>query len=43
MHDYAEAILTEQPHPAPGEEGLIVMELLDAVYESARTGAPVKL
>lgn len=43
MHDYADAILNEQPHPAPGEEGLIVMELLDAIYESARTGAPVKL
>jgi predicted dehydrogenase len=43
MHDYAEAILAEQPHPAPGEEGLIVMEILDAVYESARTGAPVQL
>jgi len=43
MHDYADAILRDQPHPAPGEEGLIVMELLDAIYESARTGAPVKL
>ncbi len=43
MHDYAQAILSDQPHPAPGEEGLIVMELLDAVYESARSGAPVKL
>lgn len=43
MHDYADAILNDRPHPAPGEEGLIVMELLDAIYESARTGAPVKL
>ncbi len=43
MYDYADAILNEQPHPAPGEEGLIVMELLDAIYESARSGAPVKL
>jgi predicted dehydrogenase len=43
MHDYAEAILNDRPHPAPGEEGLIVMELLDAIYESARSGAPVKL
>lgn len=43
MHDYADAILGDRPHPAPGEEGLIVMELLDAIYESARTGAPVKL
>jgi predicted dehydrogenase len=43
MHDYADAILNDRPHPAPGEEGLIVMELLDAIYESARSGAPVKL
>ena len=43
MHDYAQAILTDTPHPASGEEGLVVMELLDAIYESARTGAPVKL
>jgi predicted dehydrogenase len=43
MHDYAQAILTDTPHPASGEEGLVVMELLDAIYESARTGAPVQL
>ena len=43
MHDYAEAILAGTPHPAPGEEGLRVMEILDAIYESARTGAPVPL
>jgi predicted dehydrogenase len=41
MHDYAAAILGGQPHPAPGEEGLVVMEILDAIYESARRGAPV--
>ncbi len=43
MHDYAQAILTDTPHPASGQEGLVVMELLDAIYESARSGAPVKL
>ena len=43
MHDYAQAILTDTPHPAGGEQGLVVMELLDAIYESARTGAPVQL
>ncbi|HSI56723.1 MAG TPA: Gfo/Idh/MocA family oxidoreductase [Ideonella sp.] len=43
MHDFAEAILTGQPHPAPGEEGLVVMEILDAIYESARSGEPVRL
>jgi predicted dehydrogenase len=43
MHDFAQAILTDTPHPASGEEGLVVMELLDAIYESARSGAPVRL
>jgi len=43
MHDYAQAILSDTPHPAPGEQGLIVMQILDAIYESARTGAPVRI
>ncbi|MEY4751275.1 MAG: hypothetical protein RIQ60_3489 [Pseudomonadota bacterium] len=43
MYEYADAILNERPHPAPGEEGLIVMQLLDAIYASASTGAPVNL
>ncbi len=43
MHDFAEAILTDRPHPAPGEEGLVVMEILDAVYASARLGEPVRI
>ena len=43
MHDYAEAILSERAHSATGEEGLIVMEILDAIYASARSGEPVKI
>jgi predicted dehydrogenase len=43
MFEYADAILQGRPHPAPGEQGLIVMQLLDAIYESARSGAPVSL
>ncbi|WP_394788899.1 Gfo/Idh/MocA family protein [Rhodoferax sp.] len=43
MYDYAEAILTGQPHPADGQQGLVVMELLDALYASARSGAPVQI
>ncbi|GGP20709.1 Gfo/Idh/MocA family protein [Silvimonas iriomotensis] len=43
MYEMAAAILADQPHPAPGEEGLIVMEILDAVYESARMGGPVRV
>lgn len=43
MHDYAVAILSDAPHPASGEEGLIVMEILDAIYASARSGEPVRI
>lgn len=43
MHDYAQAILSGGPHPAPGEQGLVVMQILDAIYESARSGEPVKI
>ena len=43
MFDYAEAILTGQPHPADGEQGLVVMQILDALYASARSGAPVQI
>lgn len=43
MHDFAAAILADAPHPAPGEHGLVVMEILDAVYESARRGEPVRI
>ncbi len=43
MIHFVDAILNNEPHIATGEEGLIVMEILDAIYESARTGAPVKI
>lgn len=43
MHDFAQAILTDTPHPAGGDEGLRVMEILDAIYASAASGAPVSL
>lgn len=43
MHDFAAAILQERPHPATGEEGLVVMEILDAIYASARSGEPVRI
>ena len=42
MHDFAAAILAGTPHPASGDEGLVVMRLLDAVYASARSGEPVR-
>ena len=43
MYYFVESILHNTPHPATGQEGLMVMEILDAIYESARTGAPVKM
>ncbi|PAW77151.1 MAG: dehydrogenase [Verrucomicrobia bacterium Tous-C9LFEB] len=43
MYHFIDSILADKPHMASGEEGLVVMEILDAIYESARKGAPVKL
>jgi len=43
MYHLIEAIVNDTPHPATGEEGLRVMEILDAIYESARTGQPVAM
>jgi len=43
MHHYADAILNDKSHDAGGEQGLIVMEILDAIYDSARTGKPVQI
>jgi predicted dehydrogenase len=41
MHHFITCIQNKTPHIATGEEGLIVMELLDAIYLSAKTGKPV--
>lgn len=43
MNHFIESIVTDTPHIATGEEGLLVMQLLDAIYESAATGAPVQI
>jgi predicted dehydrogenase len=43
MRHFADCILANKPHTATGEEGLTVMELLDAIYKSAATGRPVKV
>jgi predicted dehydrogenase len=40
---FIDSILAGTPHTATGEEGLVVMELLDALYQSARDNAPVKI
>jgi len=43
MYHFIDSIVNNTPHIATGEEGLIVMELLDAIYGSAATGKPVKI
>ncbi|RKY64185.1 MAG: gfo/Idh/MocA family oxidoreductase, partial [Candidatus Latescibacterota bacterium] len=35
MWTFVDSILNDLPHPATGEEGLYVMRILDAIYESA--------
>lgn len=43
MCHFADSIINKTPHIATGEEGIIVMELLDAIYESAAKGKPVQI
>jgi predicted dehydrogenase len=43
MYHFIDSITNDKPHIATGEEGLLVMEILDALYSSAATGAPVKI
>lgn len=43
MYHFVDAIIYDNPHMATGEDGLIVMKLLDAIYESAQSGTPVKI
>ena len=43
MTHLVDCVLTKRPHMAAGEEGLIVQELLDAIYESAAKNKPVAI
>ena len=43
MYHFSDCIINGKPHIATGEEGLTVMEILDSLYESALSGAPVKV
>ena len=43
VHHFVDSIIEDKPHTATGEEGLTVMKLLDAVYRSAETRAPVRI
>jgi predicted dehydrogenase len=40
---FIDCILSGKPHLATGEEGLKVMQILDALYQSAAEGGPVKI
>ncbi len=43
MDDFAQCILNNQTSKVSGEEGLRDVKIMLAIYESARTGKPVKL
>jgi predicted dehydrogenase len=43
MYHLIESIVNDTPHVATGEEGLLVMEILDAIYKSAEEGRPVQI
>jgi predicted dehydrogenase len=43
MNHFVESIVNNTPHIATGEEGLLVMEILDAIYQSAEEKRPVQI
>jgi predicted dehydrogenase len=43
MDDFAQCIMNGKPSKVSGEEGLRDVKIMMAIYESARTGKPVKL
>jgi predicted dehydrogenase len=43
MYHFVDSIVNDTPHIATGEEGLLVMEILDAIYKSAEEGQPVRI
>ncbi len=43
MYHFADSIINDTEHIATGEEGLLVMEILDALYASSASNMPVRL
>jgi predicted dehydrogenase len=43
MNHLVDSIVNGTPHTATGAEGLLVMQILDAIYQSAERGAPVRI
>lgn len=42
-YSFIDAIVNDKPYIATGEQGYTVMRILDAIYESAASGQPVKM
>ena len=43
MDDFATCIINNKPTRVPGEEGLRDVKIMTAIYDSIRSGRPVKL
>ncbi len=43
MYHFVDSLVQGTPHVATGQEGLRVMQILDAIYQSAEQGAPVHI
>jgi predicted dehydrogenase len=43
MSDWVDSLLNDSPPPIPMQAAVDVYRVIDAVYESARTGAPVAI
>ena len=43
LREFVQAIIDDTPVPVPGEEGLMVTRILDALYLSAETGREVRM
>jgi predicted dehydrogenase len=43
MDDFAQCIMNNKPSKVPGEEGLRDVKIMMGIYQSARTGQPVRL
>lgn len=43
QYHFIESILNGTPHTATADQGIVVTELLDAIYQSAASGQPVRV
>jgi predicted dehydrogenase len=43
MQHFIDCLVSGEPHIATGEEGVLVMQILDALYQSAALGEPVRI